>query len=51
MIVWREVDLRGIYFALSTPTARLYVEPTAVFAAHHETFHADQALAVLRALA
>ncbi|HEY8283439.1 MAG TPA: ATP-binding protein [Chloroflexota bacterium] len=36
---------------IATPTARLYVEPAAVFAASHETFHADQTLTVLRALA
>lgn len=37
--------------AVISPTARLYVEPQAVFAAHHESFNAQQALAVLRALA
>jgi uncharacterized protein len=33
------------------PTSRLYVEPHAVFAAHHEAFNAPQALGVLRAIA
>lgn len=37
--------------AVISPTARLYVEPQAVFAAHHESFNAQQILAVLRALA
>lgn len=37
--------------AIISPTARLYVEPQAIFAAHHEAYNAPQALAVLRALA
>jgi AAA+ ATPase superfamily predicted ATPase len=37
--------------AIAEPTARLYVEPQAVFAAHHTTFEASQALGVLRAIA
>jgi AAA+ ATPase superfamily predicted ATPase len=34
-----------------SPTSRLYVEPQAVFAAHHEAYNAPQALGVLRAIA
>jgi AAA+ ATPase superfamily predicted ATPase len=37
--------------AIASPTARLYVEPSAVFAAHHESYGREQALAVLRAIA
>jgi uncharacterized protein len=37
--------------AVISPTARLYVEPQAVFAAHHEAFNAQQLLAVLRVMA
>ncbi|MCC6174388.1 MAG: ATP-binding protein [Chloroflexi bacterium] len=33
-----------------SPTSRLYVEPQAVFAAHHEAYNAPQALSVLRAI-
>ena len=36
---------------IADPTARLYVEPDAVFAAHHESYDRAQALAVLRAIA
>lgn len=36
---------------IASPTARLYVEPQTVFAAHHKAFDASQALAVLRAIA
>jgi AAA+ ATPase superfamily predicted ATPase len=34
-----------------SPTSRLYVEPHAVFAAHHQAYNAPQALGVLRAIA
>ncbi len=37
--------------AIAAPTARLYVEPHTVFAAHHASFDAPQALATLRAIA
>lgn len=37
--------------ALVSPTARLYVEPQSVFAAHHDTYNQAQALGVLRAIA
>lgn len=37
--------------AVISPTARLYVEPQAIFAEHHETFNAEQVLAVLRSIA
>jgi AAA+ ATPase superfamily predicted ATPase len=37
--------------AILSPTSRLYVEPQAVFAAHHEAYNAPQALGVLRAIA
>jgi AAA+ ATPase superfamily predicted ATPase len=37
--------------AIISPTSRLYVEPQAVFAAHHEAYNTLQALAILRALA
>lgn len=37
--------------AIASPTARLYVEPATVFAAHHAAFDAATALAALRALA
>jgi uncharacterized protein len=36
---------------IADPSARLYVEPDAVFAAHHESYDRFQALAVLRAIA
>jgi uncharacterized protein len=42
---------RNILDAIASPTARLYVEPQAVFAAHHSAYDATQALAVLRAIA
>ncbi|MDO8673645.1 MAG: DUF234 domain-containing protein, partial [Dehalococcoidia bacterium] len=35
----------------ASPSARLYVEPQALFAAHHRTYDAQQALAVLRSIA
>jgi AAA+ ATPase superfamily predicted ATPase len=41
----------NILHAIASPTARLYVEPQAVFAAHHLGFEPSQALAVLRAIA
>ncbi len=34
-----------------SPSARLYVEPYAVFAAHHQTFQRDDAMRVLAAIA
>jgi AAA+ ATPase superfamily predicted ATPase len=37
--------------AILSPTSRLYVEPHAVFAAHHLAYNAPQALGVLRAIA
>lgn len=37
--------------AIISPPARLYVEPQAVLAAHHETYNAQQVLAILRSLA
>jgi AAA+ ATPase superfamily predicted ATPase len=37
--------------AIISPTSRLYVEPQAVFAAHHEAYNALQALSILRAIA
>ena len=37
--------------AVISPTARLYVEPQAVFAEHHETFNVEQVLSVLRSIA
>jgi len=45
-------DMReNILRAIASPTARLYVEPAAVFAAYHASYNADQALGVLRAIA
>lgn len=41
----------NILRAIASPTARLYVEPAAVFAAHHIAYDATQALGVLRAVA
>lgn len=41
----------NILLAIASPWARLYVEPQAVFAAHHETYDADLALRILRAIA
>ncbi|HEV8635473.1 MAG TPA: ATP-binding protein [Chloroflexota bacterium] len=41
----------NVLHAIASPTARLYVEPMAVFAAHHESYNREQALAVLRAIA
>lgn len=41
----------NILASIASSSSRLYVEPQTVFAAHHEVFAADQALAVLRALA
>jgi AAA+ ATPase superfamily predicted ATPase len=37
--------------AIVSPSSRLYVEPQAVFAAHHQVYDARSALAVLRAIA
>ncbi len=36
---------------IAAPTARLYVEPAAVFAAHHVSYDSSQALGILRAIA
>jgi hypothetical protein len=36
---------------IASPNSRLYVEPQALFAAHHTTFDAQQALATLRTIA
>ncbi|MDQ2829930.1 MAG: ATP-binding protein, partial [Chloroflexota bacterium] len=45
-------DMReNILRAIASPTARLYVEPAAVFAAYHASYNTDQALGVLRAIA
>lgn len=41
----------NIVNAVVSPSSRLYVEPQAVFAAHHQTYEARGALAVLRAIA
>ncbi|MBI3977315.1 MAG: ATP-binding protein [Chloroflexi bacterium] len=41
----------NIQDAIAAETARLYVEPQAVFASHHQVFNAQQAIAVLRAIA
>ncbi len=41
----------NILRAIASPTSRLYVEPQAVFAAHHASYDAQQALSVLRAIA
>lgn len=41
----------NILGAILSPTSRLYVEPQAVFAAHHQAYNAPQALAALRAIA
>lgn len=43
----RENLLRSV----TSPSSRLYVEPQAVFAAHHKSYDARQAIAVLRAIA
>ena len=37
--------------AIASPSARLYVEPQALFAAHHRVYDSPQALGVLRAIA
>lgn len=37
--------------AIVSPSSRLYVEPQAIFAAHHQAYDARSALAVLRAIA
>jgi AAA+ ATPase superfamily predicted ATPase len=42
---------QNIREAIASPTARLYVEPQALFAAHHASYDAAQPLAVLRAVA
>jgi len=41
----------NILEAILSPTSRLYVEPQAVFAAHHQAYNAPQALGALRAIA
>jgi len=41
----------NIQSAIVSPSSRLYVEPQAVFAAHHQLYDARSALAVLRAIA
>ena len=41
----------NILHAIVSPSSRLYVEPQAVFAAHHQVYDARSALAVLRAIA
>ncbi len=41
----------NIVNAIVSPSSRLYVEPQAVFAAHHQVYDARSALAVLRAIA
>jgi AAA+ ATPase superfamily predicted ATPase len=41
----------NILTAIASPTARLYVEPAAVFAASHAAYDAGQALGVLRTIA
>jgi len=41
----------NILASVASSTARLYVEPQAVFAAHHAAYDAGQALGVLRAIA
>ena len=41
----------NIVNAIVSPSSRLYVEPQAVFAAHHQGYEARGALAVLRAIA
>lgn len=41
----------NILQAIVSPASRLYVEPQAVFAAHHQVYEARSALAVLRAIA
>ena len=41
----------NILQAIVSPASRLYVEPQAVFAAHHQVYDARSALAVLRAIA
>ena len=41
----------NILTAIASSTARLYVEPQAVFAAHHASYDAGHALGVLRAIA
>jgi len=41
----------NVLSAIATPAARLYVEPQAVFAAHHTSYDARQVLGVLRAIA
>ena len=46
------VSLReNVLAAIVSPTSRLYVEPQAVFAAHHESYSREQAMTVLRAIA
>lgn len=37
--------------AIASPSARLYVEPQAVFAGHHESYDLDLAMRILRAIA
>ena len=42
---------RNIANHIADPSARLYVEPDAVFAAHHQSYDRIHALSVLRAIA
>ena len=42
---------QNIAEAIANPSARLYVEPQAVFAAHHESYNPVLAMRILRALA
>lgn len=41
----------NVLYAIASTSARLYVEPQAIFAAHHAAYDATQALGVLRAVA
>jgi len=41
----------NVLSAIMSPTSRLYVEPQAVFAAHHASYSREQAMSVLRAIA
>jgi AAA+ ATPase superfamily predicted ATPase len=42
---------QNILEAIASPSARLYVEPQAIFAAHHESYDATLAMRLLRAIA
>lgn len=37
--------------AIASSTARLYIKPQAIFAAHHDAYNPEQALGILRAIA